>query len=92
MDKNNEAAVIPGFAMFPVNDRMIYGPYAAVKIWATERFRRIDDHVQKVEPGGNNVPPPHGGDDHHAFLLHDGRVLIDQDLEGRYYYDRFGTV
>jgi hypothetical protein len=48
---SNRDAVLPGFAMYPVNDRMIYGPYDAVKIWATERFQRIDDHVQKVQPG-----------------------------------------
>jgi len=51
LDTNNEHAVIPGFAMYPVNDRMIYGPYSAVKIWATERFSRLEDHVRKVEPG-----------------------------------------
>jgi hypothetical protein len=49
---SDKDAVLPGFAMYPVNDRMIYGPYNAVKIWATERFQRIDDHVQhKVQPG-----------------------------------------
>lgn len=50
-DTRNQNAIIPGFGMYPVNDRMIYGPYSAVKIWATERFSRIDSHVRKVEPG-----------------------------------------
>ena len=48
---SSQDAVLPGFAMYPVNDRMIYGPYSAVKIWATERFQRIDSHVRKVQPG-----------------------------------------
>ena len=44
-DYANRYAVIPGFAKYPVNDRMIYGPTEAVKIWATERFTRLDDHI-----------------------------------------------
>jgi hypothetical protein len=51
IDRSNKNAVIPGFALYPVNDRMIYGPYSAVKIWATERFKRLEDHVRTVEPG-----------------------------------------
>ncbi len=41
---NNTAAVIPNFAKWPVNDRLIYGPYSAVKIWASQRFARIEDY------------------------------------------------
>ena len=37
-DVQNRHAVIPAFVSHPVNDRMIYGPYAAVKIWAAERW------------------------------------------------------
>lgn len=51
VDTENTHAVIPGFAMYPVNDRLIYGPYSAVKIWATQRFSRIDSHVRKVQRG-----------------------------------------
>ena len=40
----NAAAVIPNFAKWPVNDRLIYGPYSAVKIWASQRFARIEDY------------------------------------------------
>lgn len=40
----NAAAVIPNFANWPVNDRLIYGPYSAVKIWASQRFARIEDY------------------------------------------------
>jgi len=47
-DTAKSFAVVPGFAKYPVNDRMIYGPYKAVKIWATERFSRLDDHVQSM--------------------------------------------
>lgn len=51
VDRLNKYAVAPGFAKYPVNDRMFYGPYEAVKIWATERFSRIDSHVKSCEPG-----------------------------------------
>ena len=51
VDRENKYAVSPGFAKYPVNDRMFYGPYDAVKIWATERFARLDDHVHSYEPG-----------------------------------------
>ena len=42
--------MIPAFASFPVNDRMIYGPYVAVKIWAAERWERYQHHVFTVLP------------------------------------------
>jgi hypothetical protein len=53
-DRENRFAVVPSFAKFPVNDRMIYGPHAAVKIWAAERFARLETHVQSIlkdDPG-----------------------------------------
>ena len=53
-DYNNTEAVIPNFARHPVNDRMMYGPYDAIKIWAAGRFHRLNrhiDHVQKHAPG-----------------------------------------
>ena len=50
-DTLNQFAVLPAFGKHPVNDRMIYGPYQAVKIWATERFQRIEEHVRTYEPG-----------------------------------------
>jgi hypothetical protein len=37
-----------------VSDRIIYGPHAAVKIWAAERFSRLEAHVQSIlknDPG-----------------------------------------
>lgn len=51
VDHLNRYAVSPGFAKYPVNDRMFYGPYDAVKIWATERFNRIESHVHSYERG-----------------------------------------
>ncbi|KAL3893640.1 MAG: hypothetical protein SGARI_008033 [Bacillariaceae sp.] len=30
---------------------MVYGPYEAVKIWATQRFDRLEQHVLSYEPG-----------------------------------------
>jgi hypothetical protein len=53
-DHENRYAVVPAFARFPVNDRLFYGPHAAVKIWAAERFARLETHVQsmlKNKPG-----------------------------------------
>jgi hypothetical protein len=53
-DLENRYAVVPAFSKYPVNDRMIYGPHAAVKIWAAERFARLETHVQlmlKDKPG-----------------------------------------
>ena len=47
-------ATIPNFANYPVSDRMIYGPRDAVKVWATQRFSRLDSHVNfmlKNDPG-----------------------------------------
>ena len=46
-DKFNNHSVIPGFSLWPVNDRMFYGPYEATKIWATGRFPRLDDYVYR---------------------------------------------
>lgn len=43
---NTRRVVIPGFGKYPVSDRLVYGPYEAVRIWATERFPRLDEHVQ----------------------------------------------
>ncbi|GAX22384.1 hypothetical protein FisN_8Hh372 [Fistulifera solaris] len=51
---NEQRIVIPGFGKYPISDRMVYGPYDAVRIWATERFPRIEEHVQfiaKHDPG-----------------------------------------
>ena len=53
--ENSKAPVtIPDFGNHPVSDRIIYGPTAAVKIWATERFSRLDEHVDFIrvnDPG-----------------------------------------
>mmetsp|Transcript_5038 Transcript_5038/g.12892 ORF Transcript_5038/g.12892 Transcript_5038/m.12892 type:complete len:428 (+) Transcript_5038:164-1447(+) len=49
-DIDNNHIVIPGWAKYPVNDRMVAGPYDAVKIWATERFGRIDESI-RTNPG-----------------------------------------
>ena len=50
-DRENKYAVVANWARFPVNDRMLYGPYPAVKVWATERFTRLEEHVLTYEPG-----------------------------------------
>ena len=33
-DVDNRIGIVPGFARFPVNDRMIVGPRHAVKVWS----------------------------------------------------------
>jgi hypothetical protein len=48
IDDKNEHAIIPGFALYPVNDRMISGPYNAVKVWASQRFERAKSHVMET--------------------------------------------
>ena len=40
--------VIVVFAQHPVNDRMIYGPFQGVKIWATKRFSQEKKYVGLV--------------------------------------------
>ena len=47
-DVENRVVVVPDFAKYPVNDRMIYGPYEAVRTWSTTRFAALEDHVQWV--------------------------------------------
>jgi len=37
--------VVPNFAGYPIPDRSVVGPLSTVKIWATERFKRLDEHV-----------------------------------------------
>lgn len=32
-----------------MNDRMMYGPTEAVRIWATQRFERLDYHISTYE-------------------------------------------
>jgi hypothetical protein len=50
-DYDNKKVAVPNWARFPINDRMVYGPYDAIRIWATERFARLEDHVVSYEPG-----------------------------------------
>jgi hypothetical protein len=45
----NDQAVIPGFGRHPVSDRLIYGPYDAVKPWANMRFRALESHVEWMQ-------------------------------------------
>lgn len=51
-DTTNQHVVVPGFAQMPVNDRMIYGHYQGVRIWATQRFRLIEHRAKtRQDPG-----------------------------------------
>ena len=48
---DNQQAILAPFGQHPVNDRMIYGPAQAVRVWATQRFRLLEDYVHRSEPG-----------------------------------------
>lgn len=56
--KNHYVAVAP-FARMPVNDRMIYGPYDAVKVWSTRRFDLIEERVQLAQDPGYEMHSEH---------------------------------
>ena len=64
-DTDNRVAVIPGFGKHPVSDRLIYGPREAVHIWATQRFPRLDEHVQMI----------YNSTQHHGFGMHSERFV-----------------
>jgi hypothetical protein len=59
IDINNEFVTIPGWAGWPINDRMVSGPFNAVKVWATERFSRLDKYVRanKIARAGYGMHP-----------------------------------
>jgi hypothetical protein len=66
MDTQNHFFVLAPFATYPVNDRSIYGPYKAVKVWATQRFRLLDERAkERKQPG---------------FTMHSERFLNDMVL------------
>lgn len=52
LDTENKHFVLAPFANYPVNDRMIYGPYEAVKVWSTKRFDLVEERVQNSENAG----------------------------------------
>ena len=45
-DSGHSRYVVAPFSQLPVNDRMIYGPYEAVKIWSTKRFDLVEERVK----------------------------------------------
>jgi hypothetical protein len=51
-DTTNHYFVTAPFARYPVNDRSVYGPYEAVKIWATQRFELLENRAKsQTDPG-----------------------------------------
>jgi hypothetical protein len=46
LDTNNEYFVLPNFAKYPICDRMIYGPYEAVNVWAKQRFNLVEQRIK----------------------------------------------
>jgi hypothetical protein len=67
-DLDNKHAVIPGFASFPINDRMIMGPYETVKIWATQRWHLHEEYICLITTNPNKFAL-------RKFGLHDERML-----------------
>mmetsp|Transcript_36754 Transcript_36754/g.89192 ORF Transcript_36754/g.89192 Transcript_36754/m.89192 type:complete len:441 (-) Transcript_36754:43-1365(-) len=55
IDYNNSHFVLPPFCQHPVNDRMIYGPTEAVRIWATQRFALIERRVRQARDEGHEM-------------------------------------
>ena len=53
VDSENHYAVVGPFGRHPVNDRMVYGPYEAVKIWSTKRFDLIEERANDKRHEGN---------------------------------------
>eukprot|EP00934_Nitzschia_sp_Nitz4_P002624 Nitzschia sp. Nitz4//scaffold677_size1784//368//1405//NITZ4_009314-RA/size1784-processed-gene-0.0-mRNA-1//-1//CDS//3329556432//2614//frame0 len=52
VDDSQPNVVVAGFARHPVNDRMIYGSAEGVKVWATQRFRLLEQRANaNVDPG-----------------------------------------
>jgi hypothetical protein len=73
----NNQAVIPGFGKHPVSDRMIYGPYDAVQIWATQRFSRLEAHAQYMLQHN-----PGWAMHSERFVQHEILATIEKDLVG----------
>lgn len=48
-DSRNRHVVVPGFARYPANDRMIYGNVEGVKIWATRRFSLVEELLGRTD-------------------------------------------
>mmetsp|Transcript_42750 Transcript_42750/g.103395 ORF Transcript_42750/g.103395 Transcript_42750/m.103395 type:complete len:823 (+) Transcript_42750:110-2578(+) len=51
-DTKNKVISIAPFARYPINDRMVYGPYDAIKIWSTKRFELIEKRVALAQDPG----------------------------------------
>ncbi|CAJ1937808.1 unnamed protein product [Cylindrotheca closterium] len=51
-DTKNMVFSVAPFARYPINDRMVYGPYNAIKIWSTKRFELIEKRVQLAQDPG----------------------------------------
>ena len=48
----SKKVVIPGFGRFQVSDRMVLGPYSAVKVWATQRFDSMKQAALHLHENG----------------------------------------
>eukprot|EP00957_Ditylum_brightwellii_P175762 13383730-Ditylum_brightwellii.AAC.1 len=46
IDLNNGDAVIPNFAMWPMNDRLFYGTCRNAEVWVTGRFKGIPSFMK----------------------------------------------
>jgi hypothetical protein len=86
-DVNNHNVIIPGFASFPVNDRLIIGPYRAVQIWAAKRWNLYQQHVQYLLQ--NNITGvPYGLHDE-SFVGYTVLPTIENTLRYAVMMDRY---
>jgi hypothetical protein len=86
-DIHNQYVMIPGFASYPANDRLIIGPHDGVKIWATQRWDLYEQHVQYMLTHKTYTSPDYG--------LHDEGLVgytllpkIENDLQYKVMMDR----
>jgi hypothetical protein len=52
IDTFNQFFTLAPFALYPVNDRMVYGPFEAVQIWAKRRFVLIENWARNMSDTG----------------------------------------
>jgi len=72
----SDTIVLPGFANYPSGDRSVFGPAPAVRIWATERFQRLDDHVHSLFTRGQKGLGMHSETFVHSALLPSMRTAV----------------
>ncbi|GKY94339.1 hypothetical protein MPSEU_000399800 [Mayamaea pseudoterrestris] len=86
IDIGNNEVVIPYFASYPVNDRLIYGPRDAVVTWATGRFGRMDSHANATL----HIPREYGWSMHPERFV--ANEILPAILENGFHVTRHPTL